>query len=314
MQINQEKAWEHLTKKEQMSLSLTIVSERSKKEASIIMNLAPYKFTEIYLRARKLFVLFSQYYEENDSLLPPGTIVSDDFKAFVSLLVKNRLTPSQVLEQPEFLELAQNKVRLRKWTELMSSLGFIGRLDTIELLREFDRWNNFRILPKKYRLPAAFPRRRNRVLKNIWTNLNAISDYGWDILEQTYGTTHPPMTYMPIVRERGFTAIAIDQREGVLDYMERNKIPVFNKKEDAELLAELMFDYNHLKKRSTYSARKFWANYRTQFKKAQNYEQLMGLQGIPEEVISQNDKAFLKSTKRPKARVRGQSPELSFYG
>lgn len=314
MQINQELAWEHLTEAERTAITLVVVSERSKKEASIIMNLAPYKFTEIYLRARKLFVLFSSYYENNDRLLPPELAIEDTFKTYVTLLVKNRQTSSKILEHPEFISLISGKARAKQWSNLMESLALLDRQDTIEVLREFDRWNNFRILPKAYRLPAAFPRRRNRSLKNIWKNLNAISDYGWDILEQTYGTKQPPITYMPVIRKRGFSAIAIDERQGVLDYMERNKIPVFAKKEDAETFAELMFDYNNLKKRSTYSARKFWANYRIQFRKAKNYEQLMNVQGVQEEVISQNDKAFLKATRRPKAQVRTRSSDHLFYG
>jgi hypothetical protein len=54
----QTQAWLHLTDLEKSILSLVIVSQKSKQEASIILNIYPYKFTEILNRAKRFFIYF----------------------------------------------------------------------------------------------------------------------------------------------------------------------------------------------------------------------------------------------------------------
>ena len=313
MRAKQQLAYDHLTEPERMALSLVIVSERTKKEASVIMNLAPYKFTEIYLRARKFFVMFTEFYEDHTYIVPPSLRTDTIFLLYLSLLLK-RKTNKVLLTGPTFLALVDSKARKAHWDELMRSLNNSRRTDSIQLLQEFDRWNNYRILPKQYQLQPAFPRRKNRALKKISNNLYAISDHGWDLLIQRYGTNDlPPMNFIPIIQTGDFRAYAIRGTQPVTDYMTRNRIPVFIEEKVAKEFAELLWDYQRLKKRSTYSARKFWANFRILIKKAYNYIELVNLRGAPEEIISQNDQAFLKSIKLRRPRVRGRSSDKQFY-
>ena len=197
MEIAQQKAWSHLTDPEQMALTLVVVNDRSKKEAAIIMNIAPYKFTEIYLRARKFFVMFTKHYEIHDDLIPEYYRINKEFKTFIDQVVGYRLKPSDILKQEPMQGLLGKEAQLVMWG------GFFFVEDTYfgRLAQEFDRWNNFRILPKIYQAPAAFPRRRNKTLKKIQQGLYAISDLGWDLLMQKYGTGDlPPMVFMPVVQ------------------------------------------------------------------------------------------------------------------
>jgi len=310
MHIEQQKAWSHLTEPEQMALTLVVVNERSKKEAAIIMNIAPYKFTEIYLRARKFFVMFTHHYERHENLVPKYYGVPKEHVVFLDQLIGYRKKPSEILKS----EMMQDLLGKQAQEILWGSFFFVKTTTFGELVQEFDRWNNFRVLPKKYQLPAAFPRRRNKTLKKIQQRLYAISDHGWDLLMQKYGTGDiPPMVFLPVVQSYTFRSYPIRETVGITDYMSRNKIPIFTKEKDAEAFAELCYDYRKLKKRSTYSARKFWANYRILIKEAWNYAEVTGLKPIEEAIIRQNDQKFLKSVQQPKRVIRGQTGEKRFY-
>lgn len=314
MQIAQQKAWNHLTELEQMALNLVVVNERSKKEAAIIMNISPYKFTEVYLRARKFFVMFTYHYEKYSELVPGYVMIPKEFRIFLDQLLGHRKKVTDIVKNEYMIDLASAQAREQFWRGLFTQLHIESLNEVSEIFREFDRWNNFRILPKNMQLPAAFPRRRNRSLKKIQQGLYAISDLGWDLLMQKYGCSDiPPMIFLPVIQSYTFRSYPIRETTGITGYMSRNRIPIFVKEEDAKTFAELCYDYQLLKKRSTYSARKFWANYRIIIKEAYNYEELVGIKWAEEAIVSQNDRAFLKSVKQPKQRVRGRTGEKQFY-
>lgn len=314
MQIAQQKAWNHLTKLEQMALNLVVVNERSKKEAAIIMNIAPYKFTEIYLRARKFFVMFTGHYEEHSELIPSYIMITKEDRIFLDQLLGHRKKITDIVKLELLVDLANAKAREYLWRGLFTTLHVNSLGGISEVFTEFDRWNNFRILPKNMQLPAAFPRRKNRSLKKIQQGLYAISDLGWDLIQQRYGTSDiPPMVYIPIIASDDFRGYAIRETKPIYDYMARNRIPVFSKQKLAYQFAELLFDYRRLKKRSTYSARKFWANFRLLIMEAQNYENLVGIKWVEEAMVTQNDNHFLQSIQKRKPRVRGRADKTVFY-
>jgi len=314
MHESQQKAWNHLTELEQMALTLVVINERSKKEAAIIMNVAPYKFTEIYLRARKFFVMFTNHYAVFEDLIPEKVSVQKDFKVYMDQLIGYRKKPSEVVKQERMIELRKVSERNTHWTMLGISLFQEQYGSVWGIIQEFDRWNNFRILPKEHQFPAAFPRRRNKTLKKLQQGLYAISDHGWDLLMQKYGASDiPPLIFLPVIQSYVFRAYPIRETVGITDYMSRNKIPVFQREKDALDFAELCYDYRLLKKRSTYSARKFWANYRLLIKEAWNYAEVTGIRLAEEAIISQNDQKFLKSVQKPKRVIRGRTAETEFY-
>jgi len=313
MQNAQKKGWETLTKDEQQALSLIVVSNRSRKEASIIMNISPYKFNEIYLRARKFFITFAAHYEHAETILPSGVTIKPEFRLFVQLLLSKRKKPMSILETPGFLSIINNKVRRQLWMDLFQQLDWGEYTENRDLLQEFDRWNNFRVLPKALRLPAAFPRRRNRDLKKIHDSLIAISDLGWNLIEKQYGTNTPPMAHIPVVELSYFGIKTVKKTERNKDYFTDNVIPIFEKKEEAERFSGLIFDYSNIKRKSPHAARKFWANFRLMLQKALNYKELLNIQNLDMDEISVKDREFLKSVETPRPRPARRSSSKIFW-
>jgi len=320
MNVSQSQAWEHLTPLEKSVLSLTLVSEKTKQEASIVLNIYPYKFTEIYSRARKLFLVFTDYYEEFSTLLPPVLEQLGVLQHFLPMVLVNRRKPSELAAiVPDFLELNRPQAITSFWHRILRQVqydptphaqAFYG------LLRTFDQWNNFRILPPEYRDPSPFPRRRNREFKKIHAQLNSISELGWSTIENQFGTTRPPLAFIPVVGEL-FSSIQIRLTKNSLSYCTNNKIPVFSRKEVAQSFAEDSYDFHNLSRVSTYSAQKYWAHFRLALQSALNHDALLKIRPGSFREFSTRDKLFLRKASE-KTSVspllpRTRTPDSQFY-
>jgi len=300
--IPQQKAWELLTDLEKQALSLTVVSERSKQEAAIILNLAPYKFTEIFLRARKFFVMFTEYYEEYETLLPPDLDLSKTETLFISMVILKRRKPADLIKaSPEFSSLIRHKNRQILWQDFMKRLqqhsDQAKRL--YSMLVEFDKWNAYRILPKLFQEPSPFSRRRVKEFKKIKESVVNITDIGWELFLDMYGTTKPPWVFTPSMRNDNFQAEAVKLNKNALVYYTQNQLPVFSKDSQAKQLSELIFDYEALARKSPQSAQRFWANFRTVMLTAVNYNDLMNLKPGDLLDLHERDRKFIAKANEP---------------
>jgi hypothetical protein len=303
-------AWGHLTELEKSVLSLIIVNERSRQEAAAILNLAPYKVNEIFLRARKFFITFSEYYEKYDTLIPDIPL-SDMERFFLESLILRRKKPSIVINKEALLTpLTRLSVRDHLWDTVLNSLPNAGTQgeDFLELLRDFDKWNAFRILPKKYHEVSPFSRRRIKEFKKVYKNLLEITDTGWQLLETAYKAKVPPYVYAPSLELRGYGTLALKSGPTRLSYYTRNTIPVFDKEKDAKTLAELVFDYSNLSRIAPKVSQKFWANFRVTLTKAINFKDLLGIKEGNVMELTERDKEFIikasQNYKEKIARVR----------
>jgi len=203
---NKEKGWEHLTDQEKSVITLIVVNERSKQEAALILNLAHYKFTEIYSRARKFFILFTDYYEKFQTLIPEGVAIDPKYLSLIHFLLKNRKSPATITSRvPDLRDLNSSRDRAMFWYELFNSLELDNphHVAFKELLLEFDRWNSFRILPKDLSKPSPFQRRRNGSYKKLIDQLCSISFISWTIYENRYKTSAPSFSFRPRYNPNG---------------------------------------------------------------------------------------------------------------
>lgn len=316
-------AWEHLTDLEKSVLSLVIVSGKTKQEASIILNIYPYKFTEIYSRAHKLFVKFTDYYSVYPRLVPPLNITEEE-ELFIAMVMKNRRKPSELVGLvPAFLELSKPGAINNLWAQILRETQLRSHPPNsdhythfFDLVRTFDQWNNFRVLPKEFRWPSPFPRRRNREFKKIQDTLVTISDMGWDLVKQRYGTDIAPRAYIPVPDSIHWYA-QVRLSKDTLYYFTLNKIPVFSTEAVARNFAEASFDFNNQSRVTTYSAQKFWATFRLGVSRALNYSELLSIEPGSLREFTARDKAFLKKSFHhplaPKKMVRGQSQSHLFW-
>lgn len=294
----QNKAWVHLTSDEKASLTLITVNERSKKEAAIILNKSYYKFTEMYSRARKLFIMFAGYYEKYPELIPDGVALDERGKLFISLLIKVRKKPSEVWSVPSMDIFAAYRQRDKVWDEFYLGLdkGNKQHTDFWEIIQEFDRWNTFRILPKRFRKPSAYVRRGNLPYKDAISAMKGNSEIVHGILISRFKSSGPPWVYIPRIPNDSddFGVDRVTLSKPSQDFFTKHKILMFEEQDKAKAFAELLYDYYNLKKKTPYSAHAFWARVRLAFQDSINYKEVLGA-GDDFLDFSAKDRNFVKS-------------------
>lgn len=303
---NQNLAWTHLTPDEKSALTLITVNERSKKEAAIILNKSYYKFSEIYSRARKLFIMFASYYEDYKELIPDGVGLSPEGKLFISLLIKVRKKPSEVSKVHGMEDFAGYSYKDRLWDGLFESLDKNNPHHEAfwEILQEFDRWNSFRILPQRYRKPTAYQRRGNIPYKDAISRALGSTEIFRDMLVQRFRNSQPPFAYLPRVMESsshfGVDKVALTKPSK--EFFSKHKLLLFEDEAKAKKWAELVFDYYFLSKKSPYMSHSFWAKFRLLTAEALNFPEVIGANHPDYLDFSAKDRTFVKSINRPKSK------------
>jgi len=295
-------AWDILTPKERSALSLVVVNQRSKKEAAIILGISQYKFTEIYLRAYRLFIAFTEFHERNGGFMRSDLPVSKEDLAFIETLVLTRKTITDlVFKEKKYINLVSSANRAQFWQTNLASLklsssGYSKSL--LEVLVTYDTWNRFRILPKPFQKISPFARRRNRAYKQIKDYVENVSEISWLIFERDFAPKRVGC-FLPKLQqgyEPGTLEVNLSQK--TLKYFTKNHLPVFKTEKGAKDLAFRIHYYNALSQKNSYSARKFWVAFRVGIGTAINFKELLGI--IPGDLLDlpAKDKEFIRKAKK----------------
>lgn len=317
--LAQTNAWDTLTPLEQSALTLVVVNGRSKQEAALIMNLAAYKFTEIYLRARKFFLLFTEYYDKFGTLIPDSLVLSNDEILFLKLIISKRKSPNDVVTSYEaFRSLVRYRNRANLWNNILNQVQSAGDHGQgfLNLLIEFDKWNAYRILPKNFREPSPFSRRRVKEFKKILSSMLELAECNWDLVLENFETKKPPMVHVSFAMGGQIKTWTVKLSAHSLAYYTRNRIPAFNTQAEAEVLSRLIFDFKNLKRRSPYMAQKFWANFRVELSKAENFNELLGIKLGDQMELTEKDRLFIEKARqkyKPKTARVGLTKEGKFW-
>jgi hypothetical protein len=314
--------WAHLTDLEKSTLSLITVSGRSKKEASIILNIPYYKFTEHFSRARKFFILFKEYYDKYGSIaLPKGLAVKPDHRIFIPLLIRERLKPSEAAAKvPELIALNNYRAKDQFWQELFESADPENQHheDYLNMLRDFDRWNSFRILPQRFRKSSPFLRRKNLPYKRALEKLISYTEIQWELVLKRWYSSSPPFYYIPVVfPNQGYSKVEkVTKTSKSLKYLSDNTILAFESPEAPTKLSQVVLDYKSVKKPSPYLSHKFWAETRILFTEAVNFKEVLGVNKEDYLDLTLKDRDFVsksKATKSKKIRISLSRSE-AFWG
>lgn len=161
----QQKAWSCLTKVEQQSLFLHTSEGKSSWEAGSIMNISHYKYIEIRERSEKFFRMFADFFEKHNSIFRPDCPCERNFQDFIEGVIEHRLKKRDAVvytgDSTQQITKVNRKNLIRNMKYLKESEDNWD-LDSMRLIFEFDRWNNFRILPSILQQPSAFKRRLNK--------------------------------------------------------------------------------------------------------------------------------------------------------
>ena len=189
MQEYQKKAWECLTSEEQNSLFLSTSQGMSTWGVGEVLKLSHYKYLELKARAEKFFKLFADYYKLHPSLINPKCPISPMFRDYLFATMVRRLPKEEALTyagdsafrvaEINSKIITKNMMRLRKSEDKWDQ-------DLRALIFEFDRWNNYRILPRSLQAPSAYKRRSRKKDKTYIRYLHQIPDFKIKALVDIY--------------------------------------------------------------------------------------------------------------------------------
>lgn len=309
----QKKAWDCLTEVEQKSLYLQMAQGKSSWEAGEILKISHYKYLEIKDRAQKFFRMFTDFFDSYTDIFRPDGPVSEKFRDLMYGCLEKRLIRSKAIAQMS--DAAQTLVKVRTETIILN-MKRLHESDnawdqaTWALICEFDRWNNFRILPPLIQQPSAFKRRINKKHKiYIRYTLNKIPTYLHQLIkEKYYYKAKPSMSKYFVcliseeLYENGYWVMPVRQKEDIVKEMSKSYIYVFPDSKSAEDFGFLVSRF----RANTSNVRlglNFWPMYKETIAKAINYNEVNNLDFN----IQTLDNAYGEVFGRPKKATKKRS-------
>lgn len=283
----QNKAWQVLNAEERTALTLSLVNGKSTWESGEIMNKAHYKYLEIRQRAEKFFKLFTEFFQEYDSVIPKGSILDKHFKKYITLTIEKRLPFQEAIAligSDKYKKPKTREIEILREVQSLNGSKYSQDQNLYHLIKDFDRWNNFRILPASLQEPSAFKRRNKhklRKLVNLFTSLNPLAVLK---IKQIYSVKKSDMVksylYLPLltIHDNSLTeVITISNNDINFKAVNNLILYVFKEKEDAQRFIDIIVnylakDYKHCK-----DGQIFWPEFRILTKKALNYDHIQNI-------------------------------------
>lgn len=279
------KAWKILTPDEQTAISLKLGYNKSTWQAGEVMEKAHYKFLEIESRAKHFLKIFTEHFELYEELLPYYIKVDNRFRTYIHMVVGNRLSIKEAVdfvEDPEFsIRSLRDEIITQEMEKLVKSKKVIYNNFAL-LLFEFDRWNNFRVLPPAIQEPSAFKRRnKNNEKKNI-KNLLTLNDFQVQLILDRYklpdNTNISKILYMPIPAKYkttiGFGIIKVKADDATIAELSKFGFYLFYREDQANDFYHHILGYSFNRKEQKNNCREgqtFWPRFRQMIKNAINY-------------------------------------------
>lgn len=301
MEENKTRAWDLLEDKEKSALQLVFGHGKSNMEASVIMNIYPYKFNEILLRAKKFFLTFSEFFNLYDSF--NVSTIADPVGEYLDLTIIKRYSPTDAVSIMDNLEFFDYNTRAHLLASNMGSLK-ISHNYLHDTVKTFDMWNRFRILPKTLQVPSPFNRRQNKAYKRIFNKITETSELSFRAIQKAFEVKYPPYNYAVFMGEYhldSYYILKFHPTEVNLRYFSDNLIPVFNSDKVAKEFTDLCLDFYFIKNKSVHLARAFWPEFRKLITGASNFESLLNLKDFDASLSTViNNKDIIHLYKGPK--------------
>lgn len=322
-----EKAWKCLTKEEQQSLSLTISYGKSSWEVGEIMGITHYKYLELKERSEKLFRLFHDFFSIHPALFRPNPCVDARFVDYIEACIERRITRKEASgsfgDSALYVMPIKTKFIVKQMNLLKDSEDPHDK-DTLKLILEFDRWNNWRILPRVLQQPSAYKRRNNRrdlfYIKYMCTldsdKVQVLIDKFW------FSRKNPDYFFVVFDYDRfddGYYIVPIKDKESTLDLLSKYYIYVFSDRDMADAYGYMVIDF-YFGKKSPKKGQMFWPKYRQLISQAINYKNINNMDFYVEKLdyaYQNRDRQIIKrrEERKKKALQRGEkrANESSFY-
>jgi len=275
--------WKLLTEDEKSSLLLSLSFHKSTWEAGELMNKAHYKYLEIQARANKFFKMYNEYFTATgNKRIPENCILNPNFRDFIIGTVFERKTHKDVVREmgnTAFVIASAKERFLREGLEYLSKGDELHQM-LYDLILEFDRWNNYRILPISLQEPSAFKRRnKTRLMKHL-KNLANLDEYHIRRFTKRFTAkkSEKNVVYIPVLSksfDEGYEVIRIKNDPEIVDHISVHlRLYLFEEEVDAEKFGYMVNKYLNNQKKDCKIGQKFWPDYRQCIESASNYLQV----------------------------------------
>lgn len=274
-------AWSILSPDEKTALGTMHGMNKSSWEAGEIMDKSHYKFLEIKYRAEKFLALFTEHLELYQELIPSYVMGELTVIKYFKWCIGERLKPMEAIDRLNdntidkvYTKSALNEkiiTQLRKW----GSSDDVYQLSMYNLVKEFDRWNNFRILPREIQEPSAFKRRIKNMYKKHIRALTEMNDLSKTKLKELIKPGKQKIYYLPmLVDKKGYEIWRAKLTNTISPLYNELCLYVFKTKEEADKYIYNVFQYVNKEKKDCKDGIIFWQIYRDCIKTAINYNEV----------------------------------------
>lgn len=278
------KAWNCLTALEQKSLHLTLSQGLSTWQAGEILNIHHYKYLELKARSEKFFRIFSDFFELHEDIIRPGAM-KDNVRDYFYAAILKRLNKNDCIDYAgdnQFRLLSTRKTSITNAVKKLKKSENKWDRDTYKLIIEFDRWNNFRILPKELQAPTAYTRRKAKKEKSYFRYLNNFPEPTLKKLIDLIWYNGKPFRVLYFVAitdtlsEEGYVIVPFKKSPKNIEHLTNLKFFIFHDISTSELFGMLVKRYN-TEVDDPKSGHIFWKEYRNVIEKALNYKELTNI-------------------------------------
>ena len=280
-----DRAWNMLVKEEQTALSLQHGFNKSTWEAGEIMGKAHYKYLEIRQRAEKFLKMFTVHFESYGQLIPEKNI-DPDLKRFLELTIGKRKTIKEAIDIIGKSSYVKPKKRDSTITLAILKLEALGTKESkylMAFIKEFDRWNNFRILPKQFQEPSAYKRREKNKYKRLVKTLVSLHPFVVNKIIECYGMKEVGFCYyLPIIFDnyQREEIIRVKKSPYIINKISESGMYIFSSPEECKAYIDLIKSYNLGERNTCKSGQNFWPLFRDLIIQAINYKEVENISPI----------------------------------
>lgn len=276
-----QKAYNILKEEEKLALNLQLVGGKSSWDAGQIIRKSHYKYLEIKARAQKFLELFTIHYNTFGSLVPDGIRLNPSLQTYFEKVIEDRMKISEAVAYVENKSFIASSIRNRSIITEMEKLKSINSASSIalyELILNFDKFNNFRILPKELQEPSAFKRRNKNVHKKHIQTMLRIGEQEADYIEAQFSTDRAKKvlyTYLITdVEIQLYKIITVKDTKDVRKQITEKGLYLFKNQTKVSEFCRLIVDFYSKDNKHCTDGQRFWPMYRDFVKYAINYREM----------------------------------------
>lgn len=267
---------DYLLPDEQVALGLQHTMDKSSWQAGEIMEKSHYKYLEISYRADRFLRMFKEYLELFETIIPEYLSGDEVVKKYLRLCIGKRMKPGEAIEQLGGIKKKQLDALIIKTLKEWGNPDQPNEYHAYELVKEFDRWNNFRILPEAVREPSAFKRRIKNVYKRQVRMIGQLSPLAIEKITQVCRAYNnfPNKAYLPLVSNNKPIVLQVKNNPITINLLTELNLYTFKDKSEAQKYIESVHRYISVRFRECTDGLEFWPVYREMIKKAINYQEI----------------------------------------